>query len=126
MTCLENAGREKSHNEGKFIADLLNPDASEISKLDLSLGCLVHTWSVNPWTARESQVGLMEWREFHPTVLIVCSGKKETALLEDRECCGHRGELGSVEENLLSISKTSLSTFSPTQTYRTICLQLKG
>lgn len=119
-------GKKKSHNEGKFIADLLNPDASEISKLDLSLGCLVHTWSVNPWTARESQVGLMEWREFHPTVLIVCSGKKETVLLEDRDCCGRRGELGSVEENLLSISKTSLSTFSQTQTYRPICLQLKG
>lgn len=71
LTYLENAWREKSHNEGKFIAGLLNPDASEMSKQRLSLGCLDHTWSVNPWTTRESQGGLMEWWEFHPTVLIV-------------------------------------------------------
>lgn len=53
-------GEKKSHNEGRFIADLPNPDASGISKLDLGLGCLGHTWSVNHWRTSESQGGLME------------------------------------------------------------------
>lgn len=85
---------KNSHNEGEFIAGLLNPDASEMSKQKLSVPgphmvCkpLDNSWE-SGWPYGVVRV------PSHSVDSVLCggSGKKETALLEDCECCGRRGK----------------------------------